>query len=220
MREPNSRQRSWGDHPIVVLVGVAAALITIATGCLALYSYYERMPSQQVTRVVPVAPVESVTVSVTALSPMTHEAASPSAEVPDIEPPQNTDSRKSYLPPTAVGVWEGEWSNETGILYDCIMHIDVSASNNLSGSIIWTLRQSPRSSDQPKVGLQGTEYIRGIYDPITHSVKAEGYDEEDPNEVIGLDKYKLVLSEDGARLSGETESHGTWLGRLSATRMQ
>ncbi len=49
-------------------------------------------------------------------------------------------------------------------------------------------------------------------------LEMEGYKEDDPNDVISLDKYRLVLTEDNKTLAGATWNHGQWRGGLSLTR--
>ena len=38
----------------------------------------------------------------------------------------------------------------------------------------------------------------------------EGYRKDDPNDIISLDKYRLVLAEGGKSLEGKTWNHGGW----------
>ena len=47
----------------------------------------------------------------------------------------------------------------------------------------------------------------------------EGHAKDDPNLVIGLDRYRLLVANGGDALTGITHSHGTWQGRFTASRL-
>jgi hypothetical protein len=96
--------------------------------------------------------------------------------------------------------------------------LNPDAGGSIDGKINWPLRRSPRSSDQPKIGLSATEFVRGSYDPGARILRLSGYRKDDPNEVIGLDKDKLFLADNGNALGGITESGGTWQGVFSSVR--
>ncbi len=49
-------------------------------------------------------------------------------------------------------------------------------------------------------------------------MRSEQRGSDDPNSVIGLDRYHLVLSDNGRVIGGITESHGSWQGVLSTLR--
>jgi hypothetical protein len=119
----------------------------------------------------------------------------------------------------ATGIWLGEWSDQEGDLYGCELRLN-ETENVVSGSIVWIVKRTPRPDLQPKIGLSGIEHIKGKYDPQTRLLELEGYRKDDPHEVIGLDKYKLVISVDGQSLSGQTDHDGKWQARLSASRQQ
>ena len=46
----------------------------------------------------------------------------------------------------------------------------------------------------------------------------DGWRKDDPDSILGLDTYRLVLTENGRALVGPTRSHGDWEGRFEATR--
>ena len=62
------------------------------------------------------------------------------------------------------------------------------------------------------------EFVRGSYDPASRVLRLAGYRKDDPNSVIGLDRYHLVVADSGAIIGGITESNGTWQGVLSTSR--
>lgn len=119
----------------------------------------------------------------------------------------------------AAGVWLGEWRDAEGNAYGFEIRINESGSE-VSGSIVWILKESRRPDLQAKLGLSGIEHIRGKYDSETRLLEFEGYREDDPHEIIGMDKYKLVMSADGQSLSGQTYDQGSWKGQLSGSRKQ
>jgi hypothetical protein len=49
-------------------------------------------------------------------------------------------------------------------------------------------------------------------------VKMDGYALDDPNTILGMDKYRLVLSDDGATLGGITWDQGAWDAEFMAKR--
>lgn len=120
------------------------------------------------------------------------------------------------------GVWVGEWSIEgegpDGYLYTGEATFDVNSSNEIDGQIVWTLEKSPFEDEQSKIGLSGVEYVRGTFNPQTLEVDFTGYKKDDPDQIIGMDHYKLTLSVDGTRLTGKTENYGDWKGLFIATR--
>ena len=116
------------------------------------------------------------------------------------------------------GTWQVEWTNPAGYLYTGEMVLEVDQSNNIDGYINWTLKKSPNASEQSMIGLTGIEYVSGTYDPQTRAVVFQGYEKDDPNNILGVDEYKLSLSIDGSTLSGMTKNNGDWQGQLTATR--
>lgn len=120
---------------------------------------------------------------------------------------------------SATGVWLGEWGDVEDNVYGYEIRINESGGD-VSGSIVWILKRSRRPDLQQKIGLSGIEHIRGKYDPQTRLFEFEGYREDDPYEIIGMDKYKLSMSVDGQSLSGQTYDGGTWKGRMSGSRKQ
>ncbi len=117
-----------------------------------------------------------------------------------------------------AGEWLCVWNTPRGDYFSGVVKLAAREDGTLAGQIVWTLKKSPQPEEQTKLGLSGTEFIRGTYDFKTRLVLLEGYRKEDPAEVIGLDRYKLVFADNGAALGGLTENHGTWSAFFSALR--
>lgn len=103
-------------------------------------------------------------------------------------------------------------------LYGAVMHLSVVSGDSVEGSIAWSLKRSPRPPDQAKLGLRGTEYVRGRYSADCGVLRIAGYRLDDPSEILGMDRYSLVLAETGVSLGGITWDHGSWAGLLMLAR--
>lgn len=137
------------------------------------------------------------------------------------------EARNPAAPPTTssslyqsalAGPWKGVWSSPDGSLYHAQSHWDVKQGGSLEGHILWTLRRSPRDNEQQKIGMTGREYVRGKFDFNSKVLSMEGYRKEDPNGILGLDKYRLILTENLQVMAGPTWSHGSWKGLFFLTR--
>ncbi len=126
-----------------------------------------------------------------------------------------TASTPSRSGPAAA--WSGAW-NGNGYRYGCEMTVNLGSENTVRGSIVWTLRGSPAAGDSARIGVTATEYVEGAYDPDHRLLTVAGFGKDDPKGVIGLDRYRLRVSEDGGTLIGNSWNHGTWDGRFSASR--
>ena len=121
-------------------------------------------------------------------------------------------------PKDLTGNWHGFWSAPEGWLYEADMVLTVDAQNNVTGAIHWTLRKSPRPGEQGKIGLSGVENVKGIFLPECGMVRMEGMSLDDPNRVLGLDKYRLILSDDLQVLGGITAHHKLWTAQFLLKR--
>ena len=117
-----------------------------------------------------------------------------------------------------LGDWLGEWTNPDGHKFSCVLHIAETDSGQLQAEFVWRIDKSPRSWEQSKLGLTGKEFAKGSYEKETRKVLLNGYRKEDPNYIIGIDKYKLQLNKAGTFLEGKTWNHGTWEGKFKAWR--
>ncbi|MDD5613821.1 MAG: ankyrin repeat domain-containing protein [Candidatus Omnitrophica bacterium] len=118
------------------------------------------------------------------------------------------------------GDWEGVWTNPKGYIYLLKFSVNIKDPKNFETAFNWTLNASPEAQEQPKVGLKATEYLKGSYDSAKRTIFLEGYKEKDDHSIIGLDRYKLIVSLDGDTIKGTTENNGTWSGKFSANRIK
>jgi hypothetical protein len=127
----------------------------------------------------------------------------------------------ALAPPARANDVAGDWrcvrTDTRGTVHQCVMRLSVDSENRIEGRIEWTLLRSPNLDDRAKLGLAGTERIRGrVTGP--ESLFFEGYAEDDPEGVVALDKYPMQLSPGGEWMFGRTESGGTWTAQFYATR--
>jgi len=113
------------------------------------------------------------------------------------------------------GTWHGPWTSPSGYLYQAEVHLKIDAEGAISGDIRWTLGKSPREAEQSKIGLTGTEFISGKFDSQSRVMTFAGIRKDDPNSILGLDRYKLVLADNEKVMGGITENHGNWQGLFS-----
>ncbi|MFN3657688.1 MAG: hypothetical protein ACK4UO_10580 [Pseudolabrys sp.] len=116
-----------------------------------------------------------------------------------------------------AGPWRGLWVSDTHE-YDALLQLTVTANGAAEGAITWTLRKSNRADYQSKLGLTGTEYVRGRFDARASLLSIDGYRLDDPNKILGTDKYRLVVGDNRRTLGGLTWDHNTWTGRIFLRR--
>jgi outer membrane protein OmpA-like peptidoglycan-associated protein len=119
----------------------------------------------------------------------------------------------------AIGSWKGNWTNDEGYLYNFVLNLNIKNNDELKGEIKWELVTSPNISEKNKLHLTATEFVTGNYDDQTNIIYLKGTDKNDPNNIIGLDVYNLVLKDNNNSISGKTENHGNWKGTLNGTRI-
>lgn len=113
--------------------------------------------------------------------------------------------------------WAGTWTNPRGYIYVAELRVDPGPHDSLEARFHWTLLRSPRQDEQ--VGRSATEFARGRYDAGSQLLLLVGYRKDDPDSVIGIDSYRLLIGNRGDVLLGITDNHGTWEGRFSARRV-
>ena len=118
-----------------------------------------------------------------------------------------------------AGAWEGLWTAPEGWLYAAEMHLTVESGNAVRGYITWTLKKSPRPEEQSRIGLTGVEFVRGTFDSGCGVLRMEGYRLDDPAQILGLDRYVLIIAETGRTLGGITWHHGPWTGQFLVNRL-
>lgn len=132
--------------------------------------------------------------------------------------PATAQSEKPLAAADLSGVWQGQWISSRGFLYTTILTLRVGTDGLATGSFAWTLRRSPRPEEQSKLGMSATEYVSGRTNTTARTVTLEGTRKDDPNSVIGLDRYKMVVSDDGKVMGGITWNHGDWQGQIILSR--
>ncbi len=117
------------------------------------------------------------------------------------------------------GPWHGVWVNgERTYEYGAELDFTVENSGRVQGQIRWTLLRSPRPEEQGEIGMQAVEYVEGALDLDEGSLTLQGTRKDDPNEIIGLDVYRLAVSPNGQYIAGITWDNGTWGGRIDLSR--
>jgi len=132
--------------------------------------------------------------------------------------PGSSSAQESDASLPVRGTWSGQWSSPEGFTYLAEMHLEAASNGTIEGQINWTLVKSARAEEQSKLGLTGVEFVKGKYDPVSRVLAVDGYTKTDPNTILGLDKYRLILAENGAALGGITRNHGSWGGLLGLLR--
>lgn len=132
--------------------------------------------------------------------------------------PAAAQSEKPLTTGGLSGIWQGEWISPLGFLYTTILNLRVSPDGLATGSFAWTLKRSPRPEEQAKLGLGATEYVSGRTNTTARTVTLTGTRKDDPNAIIGLDRYKMVVSDDGRVMGGITWNHGDWMGQIILRR--
>jgi hypothetical protein len=112
-----------------------------------------------------------------------------------------------------AGPWKGLWMSDTHE-YEASLTMQVAASGRVEGAITWTPRKSNRPDYQSKIGMAGVEHVRGQFNPDTNLVTLTGYRLDDPNKILGVDKYRLVVGDNRKTMGGLTSDNNTWAGRV------
>jgi hypothetical protein len=95
-------------------------------------------------------------------------------------------------------------------------------SGSIRGVIVWTLRKAGAKADPgfaKGLGSSEAEYVTGEMS-ADGLLTLRGYRKDDPLNLIDLDRYRLVLGENGNVLGGLTANHGAWTGQFIAMRSQ
>lgn len=100
-----------------------------------------------------------------------------------------------------AGNWTGGNPKNTNYTADAKL---TEVNGEINGQIIWTLRNTKNPKKMSQVGSQGIEYVKGNYNPQTLKISLQGYNKNDPNGIIKLNKYDLYLSKDNQQISGKT----------------
>jgi hypothetical protein len=117
-----------------------------------------------------------------------------------------------------AGVWRVEWVGASNSEYIGVMTLAAAADGTVTGQINWRLTKTPRTDLIGKIEFTGVEYVEGVFTPSTGLLVFEGARKDDPDEILGLDLYRLLLSPNGKTIAGMTANGGNWTGRLWAFR--
>jgi hypothetical protein len=129
-----------------------------------------------------------------------------------------TSSQAQSVQAQAGGEWRGLWTAPPGWSYEAKMSLRIGEAGSVNGEITWTLRRSPRTNDQAKLGLTGVELVRGTYHAVSRALILDGYDKRDPQGILGLDKYRLVVSDNYKAAGGITAHHDKWDAQIFLSR--
>lgn len=123
---------------------------------------------------------------------------------------------------TPAGSWSGTWDSPNGSFYSAVAQFTVTEDGSLDGTITWTLRGTRRIDLKPKVGQSGIEYVHGTFDARCRVAAFAGYKLDDPQQILGMDHYQLILAPNGQGFGGVTgndQGQGdTWTGMISFRR--
>lgn len=132
---------------------------------------------------------------------------------------------------SVAGEWRGVWTNPEGMVFSASMTLEtgkgckdcaVVGNGAVWGRIVWTLRkagENPSAELAAKVGKTATELVKGNLKG-DELLELSGYEAEDPQQMKGMDQYRLAISENGKVLGGITLNDGEWTGQLIAMRAQ
>ncbi|MDP3158806.1 MAG: hypothetical protein Q8N31_02220 [Reyranella sp.] len=116
------------------------------------------------------------------------------------------------------GMWQGQWVSAAGYLYTTTLTLAALPDGSVEGHFAWVLKRSPRADEQAKLGMGATEFTTGRADFAARTVSLNGTNKDDPNNVIGLDRYRLTVSDDGRVIGGITWNNGNWQGQILLSR--
>lgn len=129
-----------------------------------------------------------------------------------------------------AGEWDGIWTSPSGFVYKAQITLNtgsgcktcaVVGDGSIQGEIVWTLQRIGKNAPAQYTGSEGltaTEYVKGEMRGDGFFV-IEGYRKDDPHNIIGLDRYRLALGENGKVIGGITRNNGPWTGQLIAVRV-
>ena len=122
--------------------------------------------------------------------------------------------------PDVAGHWHGVWTAPGGWVYEADFQLTPGLGGAILTDINWTLRaaDASRADYQGKLGMTGVEHVRGQFVSNVGYVTLEGYALDDPHTILSMDRYRLVVSDDGTTLGGITRDNGDWNGQFIAKR--
>ena len=127
---------------------------------------------------------------------------------------------------TQVLYFKGEWTTKNKHdLFTGIFKIEIKNDGTATGQFIWiflavdSTNSSLVETYREKKGMSGIEYVEGNFNAATHDFYFAGKSKDDPNLVLGLDKYHLKLAANKQAIYGSTETEGTNEGLVFAVKL-
>ena len=117
-----------------------------------------------------------------------------------------------------AGEWRGQWISPSGYLFTTTLTLKVAPDGAAEGRFLWVLRRSPLPEEQRKLGMEATEFVSGRVDATARTASLAGTRKDDPNDVIFMDLYRLVVSDNGRTMGGLTRNLGDWDGQIFLQR--
>jgi hypothetical protein len=188
---------------LYAVLGAMAAII-IALGAA---FFITRTPAEKETaKAEPVKANESVS-----------NANQPNTENKTNEPTTNKSTSTVFSTPrpkpsinpnfNPSGRWTGDWTSSKAH-YTAVVVLSDSGGGKFGGEIYWTLQRHTNPQKSYKAGATATEYVQGNFNPSTRTIFLSGYRKDDPDNIVVLDKYSLVLGENNLSLGGGSKSNG------------
>lgn len=118
------------------------------------------------------------------------------------------------------GKWNCTWTKNEW-KFKCQMELIVN-NNEVSGNMKWQALKWPKNADDyynKKADKTAIEYVRGNYNESTKELKLQGYEKDDPYEIIGLDTYKLILKNKKTLQGSSKTNENNWKGVFIAKKI-
>jgi hypothetical protein len=132
----------------------------------------------------------------------------------------------AYTNIAQVTYYKGEWTMKNKHdLFTGIFKIGIKKDGNVTGQFVWTFLAADSTNSSMvdmysgKKGMSGIEYVEGNFNGATNDFYFEGKSKDDPNNILGLDKYHLKLAASKQAIYGSTETEGTNEGMLFAVKL-
>lgn len=119
--------------------------------------------------------------------------------------PRPMPSINPNLNPT--GRWTGDWTSSKAH-YTAVVVLNDTGGGKFTGEIYWTLQRHTNPKKIYKAGATATEYVQGTFNSATRTLNLSGYRKDDPQDIVVLDKYNLILAENNQNLGGGSKSNG------------
>ncbi len=125
-----------------------------------------------------------------------------------------------------VTYYQGEWTRvNKHELFTGVFKIELKSKGVVNATWLWTFKYIDTNDAslselyQGKSGKKAVEFGAGTWDRNTRDLFVEGLTKNDPNGIIGLDKYSLKLTADGQVIYGKSNSNGNEDGLFYAKKI-